>query len=154
MSTEKTLHSRKQLSVDQLIRLGKAALREGDRQSAYHLWKQAAMREPDNEEVWVAMLQVLDSEADRRVCLMNIITINPNNKEAQSELDAMIGNVRGTQPIRRRLSPQRQILTTAEFQAFDEQRNQYIDVMRVIILGLILGIGTAGGTILLRFILL
>lgn len=153
MSSEKTLHSRKQLSFDQLLRLGKAALREGDKQSAYHLWKQAAMREPDNEAVWVAMLQVLDSEADRRVCLMNIITINPNNKEAQAELDAMIGNVRGTQPMRR-LSPQRQILTTAEFQAFDEQRNSQIDLVRVAILGVILGIGTASGTILLSLILM
>lgn len=147
------IRSKKKLSFDQLMRLGQAALAEGDRRTAHDTWRRAAMLEPDNERVWVALLKVLDSEADKRVCLMNILTINPQNANAQAMLDQLIGDTQPQpEPVRRRpRTPS--IRTTAEFEALDAQRATSIDYTRVIVLSLILGVGTATGMILLRLLL-
>jgi hypothetical protein len=83
------------VAFKRLMRLGNVSLTEGDYKQAHEYWKQAAMMQPDNEEVWQALLRVLNTPDDRRICLRNILTINPNNKKAQQMLDELIGD---TQP--------------------------------------------------------
>jgi Tfp pilus assembly protein PilF len=69
--------------VEWLLGLGEAALRRGDAGKAHRIWREAARLAPYDERVWVALLHVLDREDDRRVCLQNIIAINPLNDEAR-----------------------------------------------------------------------
>ena len=83
------------IAFKRLMRLGRVAYTEGDYKQAHDFWQQAAMIQPDSEEVWEALLRVLTNEDDRRVCLRNILTINPNNKHAQTQLDELVGD---TQP--------------------------------------------------------
>ena len=49
-------------------------------------WRRAATLNPTNEQVWLALLNVLEKEGDIVVCLQNIIAINPNNKQALRRL--------------------------------------------------------------------
>jgi hypothetical protein len=67
---------------------GRLALKKGNRELAHDLWRDAAMLNPYNEQVWLVLLEVLDSLDDRRVCLQNIVEINPLNVQARRMLRA------------------------------------------------------------------
>ncbi len=67
----------------ELMREGTLAYSAGHRRQAHLAWRRAATLQPQREEVWVALLDVLETDADRRVCLENILAINPNNTRAQ-----------------------------------------------------------------------
>jgi hypothetical protein len=76
------------VDFERLMREGRIALNKGDAVLAHHLWREAAMLDPYNEQVWLALLDVLDSLEDRRVCLQNIVEINPLNAQARRMLRA------------------------------------------------------------------
>lgn len=69
--------------VAKLLSQGMTELRRGDRDRAHELLRQAAALAPYDETVWWALLEVVDHEDDRVVCLENILAINPNNPEAR-----------------------------------------------------------------------
>ena len=71
---------------ERLMREGRVALDRGRRDRAHELWREAALLDPYNEQVWLALLEVLDSLEDRRVCLQNIVEINPLNTQARRML--------------------------------------------------------------------
>jgi hypothetical protein len=79
-------HLRIHASVDQLLAAGERAYGEGQRRLAHEVWREAAVVDPYNEQVWIALLKVLDTDEDRRVCLQNILVINPLNVEARHRL--------------------------------------------------------------------
>lgn len=70
----------------ELLRRGQVAFIKGQRHRAHHLWRKAAMIRPYDEQVWISLLSVLESDEDRRVCLQNIVTINPRNTWAAQQL--------------------------------------------------------------------
>ncbi|NDJ59804.1 MAG: hypothetical protein GYB67_01695 [Chloroflexi bacterium] len=80
--------------VDALLNEGQRAFRLGHQRRAHTLWRRAASLAPYDERIWQALLQVLTDDADRRVCLENIVAINPLNSEARQQLRAL----RGAQP--------------------------------------------------------
>jgi hypothetical protein len=67
---------------------GRNAFKEGKRQLAHDLWREAATVEPYDEKVWLMLFRVLDNDEDRIVCLENIIAINPMNVQARRRLRA------------------------------------------------------------------
>ena len=71
-----------------LMEAGRIAYAQGDRQRAHDLWREAATIDPYSEQVWLALLDVLDTNDDRIVCLQNIIAINPMNIQARRQLRA------------------------------------------------------------------
>jgi hypothetical protein len=71
-----------------LMENGRAAYTQGNRQRAHDLWREAATIDPYSEQVWLALLDVLDSDEDRVVCLQNVIAINPMNIQARRQLRA------------------------------------------------------------------
>lgn len=75
-----------EVRVNELLRAGRVALAQGDKAKAHTLWKQAAALRPQDEEIWQALLEVVSNHDDRRVCLENIITINPRNEVARRQL--------------------------------------------------------------------
>lgn len=92
-------------TVDELLRAGQAAL--GVDQAAAHRWfQQAALLDPYDERVWLHLLKAVDSPADRRVCLQNIIAINPLNADARRQLRALDVQQRAHEAELRRRSRQ------------------------------------------------
>lgn len=66
-----------------LINGSREALRTGDRTKAYRLLQEAAKIAPEDETIWWALIDLVETESDRVVCLENILTINPTNLEAK-----------------------------------------------------------------------
>ena len=136
--------TRKPMSFTRLMRLGQVAHSEGDKRSAHEYWQKAAMLEPDNEQVWTALMWVIDNDEDRKVCLKNIITINPDNLQAQQMLDDLVGE---TQPQIQEAE------VIADVDPEKERAKLDIDFLRVAILGSILGVGTAISIVLLQMLI-
>jgi hypothetical protein len=97
------------VSFARLMRLGQVAHAQGDSRAAHDYWRQAAMIEPDNEQVWTALMWVLDVDDDKKVCLRNILAINPQNLRAQAMLDELLGDTKADERIK------------ADIEAFDHE---------------------------------
>lgn len=74
---------------DELLDAGRTAYLTGDPRLAHDYWKEAARLNPANEQVWTALLDVIETEEDQRVCLQNIIQINPLNVQARRQLNQL-----------------------------------------------------------------
>lgn len=72
--------------VDMLLSAGDHAYETGDHDLAHEYWREAVTLDPYNENIWLALFKVLESEDDRIVCLENVIAINPLNVEARRRL--------------------------------------------------------------------
>lgn len=75
---------------EELFQAGRSAFAMGNQQQAHDFWKEAARLNPFNEQVWLALLDVIDSDEDRRVCLQNILQINPMNVQARRMLNLIV----------------------------------------------------------------
>jgi len=60
------------LNFAELMQAGRKAFTAGKRKTAHDLWREAANINPYDEQVWLALLDVLEGDNDRRVCLQNI----------------------------------------------------------------------------------
>ncbi len=87
MNAEGMLHDAK---LGDLLEAGDEALALGEARAAHEIWRAAAVANPYDERVWLALLKVLDDEDDRKVCLKNIIAINPLNTEARRQLRLLL----------------------------------------------------------------
>lgn len=83
MATERREWNRR---VDDLLQAGKRAFNDGDPRLAHDLWREAATVDPYDERVWMALMRVLETQEDKRVCLENILAINPLNAKARRQL--------------------------------------------------------------------
>lgn len=113
-----------------LMQAGRVAYAANKRHVAHDLWKEAAAVDPYNEQVWLALLDVLESDTDRRVCLQNIIAINPLNVQARRQLNRLDARL------------QRQVLHRQEQQ---QQRLSWLRrrrklLRRAVLLGIAIGI--------------
>ncbi len=84
---------------DELFQAGRSAFAMGNLQQAHDFWKEAARLSPFNEQVWLALLDVIDSDEDRRVCLQNILQINPLNIQAQRMLNQIAARSQSAQQL-------------------------------------------------------
>ena len=75
---------------EELFQAGRSAFAMGNLQQAHDFWKEAARFSPFNEQVWLALLDVIDTDEDRRVCLQNILQINPMNVQARRMLNQIV----------------------------------------------------------------
>jgi hypothetical protein len=75
--------------VNELVREGIAKFALGNRQEAHDLWRQAAALRPHDEDIWGALLSVVETVEDRHVCLKNIVAINPKNERATQQLRSL-----------------------------------------------------------------
>jgi hypothetical protein len=93
------------VSFARLMRLGQVAHAQGDNKNAHQYWRQAAMMEPDNEQVWTALMWVVENDEDRKVCLKNILAINPQNLRAQHLLDELLGDTKPDERVKTEPEP-------------------------------------------------
>ena len=75
---------------EELFQAGRSAFAMGNLQQAHDFWKEAARLSPFNEQVWLALLDVIESDEDRRVCLQNVLQINPMNIQARRMLNLIV----------------------------------------------------------------
>jgi len=73
--------------VAQWLRQGIAAARAGDADRAYELLLKVVEIDQYNEQAWLWLSSVVESDDDREVCLENVLAINPDNKLAKAGLE-------------------------------------------------------------------
>lgn len=65
------------------------AIRMGNREEGRRLLEQLLETEENNEQIWLWLTSVVDSDEDREVCLENVLALNPQNVVARRGLEAL-----------------------------------------------------------------
>jgi hypothetical protein len=65
------------------------AIRMGDRAEGRQILEELLEGDEGNEQVWLWLSAVVESDEDREVCLENVLALNPNNSLAQTGLNAL-----------------------------------------------------------------
>lgn len=76
-------------STDDLLRRGIDAAQSGDRTTARHLLEQALQIDERSEKAWFWLAAVVDSVDEKRICLGNVLMINPLNDRARRLLEQL-----------------------------------------------------------------
>jgi tetratricopeptide (TPR) repeat protein len=72
--------------VTQQLKAGIAAAKAGNRQEAHQLLLDVLRADEENELAWLWLSGVVTNEGERRICLENVLTLNPDNQIAQRGL--------------------------------------------------------------------
>jgi len=72
--------------VQQLIAEGSAALRHGDKSTARTLLTRALEQDDRNEQVWLWLSGAVDTPEEQRICLENVLVLNPASDIARRGL--------------------------------------------------------------------
>lgn len=88
-------------TLDQAI----AALKAGRKTEARRLLESILATDRHNEQAWLWMSGVVDTDAERIICLENVLTLNPYNERARKGLE-QLGHTPPPLPIIPLLSPQ------------------------------------------------
>lgn len=75
--------------INELLRRGIEAARAGNRVMARDLLQQVVEDDDKNEKAWFWLASVVETDDERRVCLSNVLHINPNNEKARQAMDAL-----------------------------------------------------------------
>jgi hypothetical protein len=65
------------------------AIRMGDKEEGRRLLEEMLETDEGNENVWLWLTAVVDTDEDREVCLENVLALNPNNPIAQRSVAAL-----------------------------------------------------------------
>lgn len=76
-----------QNNIQDLLRQGIEAARSGDKAKARELLQQVVDLDEQNEKGWFWLASVVQTDEERRVCLANVLFINPNNERAQKAME-------------------------------------------------------------------
>ncbi len=74
------------IDTQQLLREGIAAAKAGRRDAARQALMQIIEVDERNEQAWIWLAGVVDDPADQRVCLENVLDLNPDNPQAKRGL--------------------------------------------------------------------
>src|SRR5258706_2918182 len=104
-----------QLRLDQtelLTQQGVAALQANDKARAYDLLGRAVQLAPHNEQAWLWLSGTVESAAERRYCLEQVLMINPHNAAAQRGM-ALLPPVLPVSPFAAEAPPEPAVLEPA-----------------------------------------
>jgi hypothetical protein len=76
-------------NIKQLLREGVEAARAGDKETARARFEQVTELDENNENAWLWLATVVDTDEEKRVCLSNVLVINPANEKAQKMMDKL-----------------------------------------------------------------
>ncbi len=71
------------------LQKGIRAARRGHKEPAQALLTQVVQAEPNNEEAWLWLARVVDDPLQKAECLQRVIALNPGNKWAAEQLNAL-----------------------------------------------------------------
>jgi tetratricopeptide (TPR) repeat protein len=72
--------------VTELVRRGIAAAKAGRKEEARQALLQVTELDEQNEQAWLWLSSIVDSPEEKRICLGNVLAVNPNNAHAQAGL--------------------------------------------------------------------
>jgi tetratricopeptide (TPR) repeat protein len=72
--------------VERLLDEGLAAAGQGDRARAQEFFTGVIERDEDNLTAWIGLSRVVTSHEDQEICFENILTLDPEHREAQQGL--------------------------------------------------------------------
>src|SRR5215475_12638091 len=75
--------------INSLLNAGIQAARAGNKAQARKYLEQVLEKEDNNEAAWMWLASVVDTPRERRICLENVLEINPNNVRAREALAAL-----------------------------------------------------------------
>jgi tetratricopeptide (TPR) repeat protein len=73
----------------ELLKSGINAIKAGEKSAARELFFQLLESDQRNEEAWFLLSDVVDNIDDRRICLENVLVLNPQNENARQRLEAI-----------------------------------------------------------------
>lgn len=73
-------------NVEAMVRTGIEAYRSGKKAEARKLLEKAIELDDYNEQAWMWLSAVVETEEEQRTCLENVLVINPDNEEAKRGL--------------------------------------------------------------------
>jgi Tol biopolymer transport system component len=73
-------------NIQELMRQGIEAAREGNKAEARKFFEQVTEQDDQNEKAWMWLASVMETDEERRVCLQQVVRINPLNERAQEGL--------------------------------------------------------------------
>jgi Tol biopolymer transport system component len=83
-----------QNNIQDLLRQGTEAAREGNRAQAREFFEKVVELDENNEKGWFFLSKVVETDEERRICLANVLHINPNNEAAQKAMERLEGQER------------------------------------------------------------
>jgi len=75
-----------------VLQAGIIAAREGRRAEARAFLEQGLQANPRSEQAWLWMSAVVENDAECRICLERVLSINPHNQTAQAGLERLGAN--------------------------------------------------------------
>lgn len=82
-------------NVEAMVREGMNALKAGRKEEARALLMKAVEIDEQNEDAWLWLSAVVETEEDQRTCLENVLAINPTNERALQGLSYLAQQQRG-----------------------------------------------------------
>ena len=76
-------------NVEAMVRAGIEAYRAGKASEARKLLEKAIELDDYNEQAWMWLSAVVETDEEKRTCLENVLVINPNNEEAKTGLNSL-----------------------------------------------------------------
>jgi tetratricopeptide (TPR) repeat protein len=80
----------KESQVPQILEQGIAAAKAGRKEEARQALMQVVELDERNEQGWLWLSGVVETQEDRRICLENVLAINPDNAHAKSGLEWLV----------------------------------------------------------------
>lgn len=65
------------------------AIRAGNREEGRQILEEVLETDESNEDVWLWLSSVVETDEDREICLENVLALNPDNVVAQKGLEAL-----------------------------------------------------------------
>ena len=78
-----------QVDIQELLTEGIGAAKQGQRVKACDLLLKVVDADPENEKAWIWLSSVVESGDEKRICLENVLVLNPDNEHARRGLDKL-----------------------------------------------------------------
>ncbi len=79
----------KQDDTDRLLREGIEAAKKGENEKALALLLEVVAGEEENETAWLWLSSVVKTDEERRICLENVLVLNPDSEPARRGLERL-----------------------------------------------------------------
>ena len=77
--------------IEELLREGIDAAKAGDKEKARAKLQEVVALDQYSEKGWYWLASVVETDEEKKVCLGNVVVINPDNERAQQMLDQLTG---------------------------------------------------------------
>lgn len=131
-------------NVEAIIKEGIRAYKAKKKDEARVLFEKATELDQNNEQAWLWLSAVVDTEEDQRVCLENVLFLNPDNKNAQKGLAVLDAKAASAPPAPESTPPTATSSASSVFTGEDVPEEVYDDWISNMNLG---GSKTSTGTL-------